>query len=127
MNRKAIVIDDNPDIGRTVSRMLEASGFDCLVLTSGEDLLEQLRTLSADLIITDILMPRVEGIEIIMSVRSAFPHLPVIAMSGGGHSIGKDVLKSAQQLGAAAVLTKPFTRQDLLVAIAEALPGFTSQ
>ena len=120
--KKAIIIDDNPEIGRMVSRMLEAEGFASVVLTSGEDILDHLRAEAADLVITDILMPRVEGIEIIMSIRSDFPNLPIIAMSGGGHSIGKDVLRSARQLGAAAILTKPFTRQDLVAAIAEALP-----
>lgn len=123
MNKKAMIIDDNPDIGRMVSRMLETSGFDCIVLTSGEDLIDQLRAEPVDLVITDILMPRVEGIEIIMSIRSEFPKLPVIAMSGGGHSVGKDVLRSAQQLGAAAVLTKPFTRNDLLEAVNGAMAG----
>jgi CheY-like chemotaxis protein len=121
--KKVIVIDDNAAIGTMISRMLEGGGYHCAALTSGEDLLDQLHAEPVDLLITDILMPRVEGIEIITSVRASFPDLPIIAMSGGGQAVGKDVLHIAQHLGAHAVLTKPFTRSDLLAAIDTAFSG----
>lgn len=115
--KQVLVIDDNAAIGEMIARMLAGEAFHCTMLLSGEDLADHLRRAHFDLIITDILMPDVEGIEIIREVRHDFPEIPIIAMSGGGHSIGIDVLKSAQQLGARAVLAKPFTRKDLLAAI----------
>lgn len=121
--KKVIVIDDNAAICAMVTRMLEGSSYRCTALTSGVNLIDHLQAEPVDLLITDILMPHVEGMEIIMSVRNAFPDLPVVAMSGGGHSVGKDVLVSAQHLGARAILAKPFTRAELIAAMDQALAG----
>ncbi|WP_374370626.1 response regulator [Dongia sp.] len=121
--KKVIVIDDNAAIGLMVTRMLDGSAYRCTALTSGVNLIDHLLAEPVDLLITDILMPNVEGMEIIMSVRNTFPDLPIVAMSGGGHAVGKDVLLSAQHLGARAVLAKPFTRAELLAAIDQAFAG----
>ena len=116
-----IVVDDNAAIGAMIARMLAETEFDCKVFTSAEAILECLRGDPVDLLITDILMPQVEGIELIMSVHAEFPNLPILAMSGGGNAIGMGVLRNAQQLGANAVLAKPFTRSQLLMAMRAAV------
>lgn len=121
--KRVLIIDDNAAIGEMIGRMLEGGAFQCVTLLSGEDLVGLLQRNRFDLVITDILMPDIEGIEIIREVRRNFPELPIVAMSGGGHSIGIDVLKSAQQLGARAVLPKPFTRKDLMAAVEQAFSG----
>ena len=125
--KRVLIIDDNAAIGDMIGRMLEGDAFQCITLTSGEDLAGHLQRNSFDLVITDILMPDVEGIEIIRELRHDFPEIPIIAMSGGGHSIGIDVLKSAQQLGARAVLPKPFLRKDLMAAIDRAFAGISAR
>jgi CheY-like chemotaxis protein len=119
--KKVIVVDDNPAIGTMISRMLEGSEFSCILLTSAEDLLTRLGEEPIDLLITDIFMPRVEGIEVILAVQASFADLPIVAMSGGGQSIGLDVLRNAKQLGAKQVLAKPFRRGELIAAIEAAL------
>ena len=127
IKKQVLIIDDNAAIGEMIGRMQEGDAFQCVTLISGEDLAGHLKRNSFDLVITDILMPDVEGIEIIRELRHDFPEIPIIAMSGGGHSIGIDVLRSAQQLGACAVLAKPFLRKDLMAAIEQAFSGINAK
>jgi CheY-like chemotaxis protein len=82
-----------------------------------------LRDGAFDLVITDIIMPEMDGLETLIELRKHYPTLAVIAMSGGGRM---DVLGSAEKLGASAVLHKPFTIDLLTTAIASsgvAAPG----
>jgi CheY-like chemotaxis protein len=97
--------------------MLEGSDYQCLTFESAREGLALLDHEAVHLLITDIIMPEVEGIELILNARATFPNLPIIAISGGGRSHRMDVLHLAQQLGAAAVLPKPFTRAELIAAI----------
>jgi len=74
-----------------------------------------------DLIITDIVMPKKEGIETIVELRRDFPEVKIIAMSGGGN-LGPDTyLQMAKGLGAMRTLTKPIKREDFLKAVWELL------
>lgn len=75
-----------------------------------------------DLVITDIVMPGKEGIEVITELRRLHPQLKILAISGGGRVGSKDYLSIATFLGAAKVLAKPFTAQELVAAINELLP-----
>jgi len=65
-------------------------------------------------VITDLIMPDKEGLETIMELRAAQPDMKIIAMSGGGRNRPGDYLKVARQMGAAQVLAKPFSSQELL-------------
>jgi CheY-like chemotaxis protein len=115
--RKILVIDDDPAILRMIEFMLEGGDYQCLTFESAQEGLALLDHEAVHLLITDIIMPEVEGIELILNARATFPNLPIIAISGGGRSHRMDVLHLAQQLGAAAVLPKPFTRAELMAAI----------
>ncbi|MES2696217.1 MAG: response regulator, partial [Verrucomicrobiota bacterium] len=75
-----------------------------------------------DLVLTDLLMPDRDGLEVITALRVNQPTLPVVAMSGGGELPATLYLKLARQLGAKAILEKPFTNEQLLMTIALALP-----
>lgn len=101
--------------------MLDGSGYQCLCFNSAQEGLASLDHTAVHLIITDIIMPEMEGIELILNARATFPNLPIIAISGGGRTNRMDVLYLAQQLGAAAILPKPFTRGDLIAAIDKAI------
>lgn len=115
--QKILVIDDDPAILRMIEFMLDGSGYQCHCFSSAREGLESLDHMAVHLIITDIIMPEVEGIELILNAKATFPNLPIIAISGGGRSHRMDVLHLAQQLGAAAVLPKPFTRAELMAVI----------
>lgn len=66
-----------------------------------------------DLVMTDIIMPEQEGLETIGAMRRLYPGVKVVAMSGGGRIVATDYLKTAETLGADAVLAKPFTIEEM--------------
>lgn len=78
-----------------------------------------------DLVITDIVMPEKEGIEVIMELRKKHPQLKVMAISGGGRIGSVDYLLIAKFLGAAKVLAKPFSNQELMMTVNDLLSSPT--
>jgi CheY-like chemotaxis protein len=71
-------------------------------------------TFPFDLMITDMLMPEMDGVETIMAIRREYPEVKIIAMSGGGRHVGIETLECARALGAHATLEKPFEFSTLL-------------
>ena len=120
---RILLIEDN-DLIRTVLREnLEFADHTVIEARNGQEGLDLFRQAGADLVITDILMPGKEGIDVLMELRNAHPPVHVIAMSGGGLGSGRDYLAAARLLGAAKVLLKPFPIEVLMAAIDELLPG----
>jgi DNA-binding NtrC family response regulator len=123
---RILVIDDEEDVRAVVGGALRTAGHEVLFAPEGAQGLTLMRSpqgKSVQLVITDILMPEKEGLETIRDLKSEFPDIRIIAMSGGGK-----VLKStshfftADELGAHAVLRKPFDTQTLLDTVRTALP-----
>lgn len=110
---KVLVIDDEPMILETIRRALESEGYEVSVAASGAKGLEELRGSSFDLTIVDILMPEMDGIEIIREMKRISPSLNVIAISGGGRIDNSSFLSMAEQLGANDSLKKPFSLMEL--------------
>jgi CheY-like chemotaxis protein len=79
-----LLIDDDDTMRLTLCRSLERAGYETHATGNGRAALKCLREAPVDLILTDILMPEMEGIELILSLRRSHPALPIIAMSGGG-------------------------------------------
>jgi len=75
------------------------------------------------LVVTDIIMPKKDGLDTISELRSAYPDLPIIAVSGGGRTRDSDVLDAAHEAGADRVLHKPFTNEELVEIAAGLLSG----
>ena len=67
-----------------------------------------------DLVISDVIMPEKEGLEVIRELKRDYPAIKIIAISGGGHIGPVDYLEMAQKLGAHATLMKPFSHQQLM-------------
>ena len=113
---RVLVIDDDEPLRSVLCRALERVGYEALEAADGQAALEVLRLQEdrVDVIVTDIVMPDMEGIELIMWLRKAHPSLPVIAMSGGGRWSSDGYLQIARGAGAASVLAKPFEMQALL-------------
>lgn len=122
MNRTVLVIDDEPGVARMIKLMLDDVGYRVVLASGGRGAIENLIRESVDLVITDILMPEIEGIELIRHIKEAHPTVRVIAISGGGQSRNPDFLRFAQRLGADATLPKPFRREELLAVVAKILP-----
>jgi CheY-like chemotaxis protein len=121
---RILLIDDEDDLREFPARALRLHGHEVIGAASG-------RAVTApapgddgpsqfDLIITDIVMPDVEGIETIIEAKRACPATKIIAISGGGrsHCTGpSEYLRHAQHLGADATLLKPFSTADLFRAV----------
>jgi CheY-like chemotaxis protein len=118
--RRALVIDDDELVRATVTSILESAGYAVVQAGDGQHGLKLFHKHPVDLVITDILMPLKEGIETILEIRQRSPEVRIIAMTGGGSIGAAPILDAAQQLGADAVLSKPFSKADLLGKIEKA-------
>src|SRR5918996_5384004 len=98
--KRVLVIDDNPDMRRTMQALLESEGFAVSVAADGEEALRLQRERPAAVVITDIFMPGKEGIETIFELRKQFPQTKIIVMSGGSRATGMDYFDVARELGA---------------------------
>lgn len=115
-----LLIDDDDRVRKTVALMLKELGHGVQEADSGITGLQRFREISPDLVITDIIMPDMEGVETIVELRKLQPDVQIIAMSGGGRIKNTDFLKMASSAGAAVTLSKPFDDEDLEAAIATA-------
>ncbi len=112
-----LVVDDDPQVRTLIRTALEKSGYQARDARSVTQALAQCRERAVDLVIMDILMPDVDGIEGIREFRRRFPRTRILAMSGGSERTGLMTLDAAQLLGAAGVLKKPFTTAEMLSAV----------
>ena len=117
---KILVIDDEPDIRAIMCSALEAAGHEVMAFAEGGGAIEHVREEPVDLLITDIFMPDVEGLETIREIRRLRPDMPIIAISGIDIE-GADYLGVASKFGAAATLRKPFWPADLLDLVSRVL------
>lgn len=118
---RLLIADDNAALRRTMGRLLQAAGHEVTLAENGQEALEQYRRDPVDVIITDLYMPEMDGIELLLRAQSECPEVPIIAMSGGGEVARHDLLRDAKILGAVAALPKPFEEEALLNAIDRAL------
>lgn len=110
---QVLLIDDDPGVRSVVSRMLQRAGHHVIEGQDGREGIARLRTTPIDLVLTDIVMPVMNGIEFIKMARQLSPSVKVIAMSGGGRTDKANCLQVAREHGADATLQKPFTSADL--------------
>lgn len=111
---KILVMDDEPFILLMIKKMLEKEGHEVDLALNGNDGLELFEKFKPDLVITDIIMPQKEGLEIILELRKKYPDLKIIAISGGGR-VGPDgYLPGAKLFGADMVFQKPLIQKEFM-------------
>jgi CheY-like chemotaxis protein len=118
---RLLVVDDNADLRLTTRLLLESEGYVVETAANGAEALRIQRERPTHILITDLFMPEVDGLETVQSFRSAYPAMPVIVMSGGS-SRGNDQadhLSVARELGAV-TLRKPVEPNALIEAIRNA-------
>src|SRR4051812_21485591 len=122
MKEKAVlVVDDEEDIRSLVQLWLTEAGHKVQVAGNARDALQLADKNAFDLVITDVLMPDGDGLELIAALKTAQPSVRVLAISGGGRYIeGDNCLKIAKGWGAHASLMKPFGSEALLAAVDQA-------
>jgi DNA-binding response OmpR family regulator len=122
---RILLIEDNDGLRTILAEHIALAGHSVIEASDGREGLDHFRRGGADLVVTDIVMPETEGLEVLREIRTAQPPVPVIAISGGGLGSGEDYLAMATALGAAKVILKPFPPAVLIAAIDELLPGDT--
>ena len=114
---RILLIDDDDSVRTMLRLTLAHFGHTVIEARNGKEGLELFQDANADLLITDIVMPEKEGLEVLMELRKQHPPVKIIAISGG------DYLHMAKLMGAAKVLAKPFSTNLLIEAIDELLPA----
>lgn len=113
-----MVVDDEAQMRKLVRLMLTGNGYAVVEASTGKEALKYLEEGDVDLLITDIVMPDMDGLELIQEAKKLRPVQKVLAVSGGGQ-IGESLyLKLAKKFGADGVLLKPFRKEDMLEAAA---------
>jgi len=113
-----LVVDDEKNYLLVMETLLTGAGYEVLTVDSGEEALEQIRRNDLDLIITDMKMPRMSGIELMEQLKQVYSDLPVIMMTAYG-TVEKAV--EAMKKGAFDYILKPFKNEELLLTIRKAL------
>lgn len=115
-----LIVDDNRLVRLSLKRLLEGAGYRVIEAHDGREGLSLQKSAAPDAMILDLLMPEMDGIELIQQLRKDAPNLPVVAMSAEG-SGRIDLLHYATLLGADRALPKPFSNVELLQVLQELL------
>ena len=119
-----ILVDDDADVRYAVGELLRETGYAVCEAASGEQALAVLQSGPADLVLTDIYMPGIDGIDLILQARAHDPALKIIAFSGGGMRQDPKVATAlATMNGADHVMQKPVDNEQLLAAVAKLTAG----
>jgi len=129
--QRILIVDDESDVRDSIKSVLDLAGYTVRTAENAADALDQLERMPIDVVITDIIMPKMNGVQAIESIRKAFPRVRIVAISGGGNfglaayqptAITTNAyLASAEKAGAHLVLTKPFEAEDLIEAVEKLL------
>jgi CheY-like chemotaxis protein len=117
---RILVVDDEQPVRDTLGLLLRQEGFRAVVAECGHTAVSAIEAFTFDVVIVDIVMPGMNGIETIGILRQDAPGVSIIAMSGYAAGSGlaeQDFFRSAMERGATCCLHKPFTREQLLDAI----------
>lgn len=120
MKEKILVIDDEADLRATFQERLTLEGYQVWTASNGRKGLQVYQDHSFDLVITDVLMPELDGLEVVRTLRRFNPTIPIIVMSGGGNR-NLDFLVEAEEFGATRTISKPFRHDELIAMIHDLL------
>jgi len=111
--KNILVVDDNQMMRKLIRNLFHGEEYEIMEATNGMEGLDFVKQNPIDLIITDIVMPKMEGIELIMNIRRDFPKIKIIAISGGKPYY----LYMAKKLGIDGIFTKPLNHHAFLQAV----------
>ena len=117
MKPRVLVIEDDEQLRQTLGRLLTRAGYETIEAENGRSGMQQMSQSPADVVITDMIMPDMEGVETILAVRRNYPVAKIMAISGGGRSSAESYLKIARELGVHKILTKPLMPWEFLAAV----------
>ena len=109
-----LVIDDDEEICRMLQELLSSEGHEVDIANGGQEGIDHYRRLPSDLVITDIYMPKMNGIELIQNIRQLDSKINIVAMSGDFRNHNHNSLEWAKAMGALEIIEKPFDHQDFV-------------
>ncbi len=115
---RVLIVDDEQTDQTILGRIVEGAGHEVYFASGGAEALDVYMGRSIDVIVTDLHMPGIEGLELIVALQALFPDVAIIAVSGRG----PELLAAAKDKGALVAFSKPVDPQELLEAIADAAP-----
>jgi len=128
---RILIVDDEEDVRIALKQVLERAGYEVTVAATGNEGLDVMKREGADLVITDVIMPGVDGIATAKQIREKYRDTRIIVISGGGRTAPdpyepdaistRSYLASASKAGADQTLTKPFDRYELLRVVRDLL------
>jgi CheY-like chemotaxis protein len=119
---RILVMDDDEFFRRALRVILESAGYEVVEAADGAAGVRVYRERGAKVVLVDIYMPEMDGLEVLEALRADVPRPRLVAMSGGSAAGRADILAMATALGADRVLRKPFTPHELFEAVRDVLP-----
>lgn len=116
MSKRVLIVDDEVNIVISLEFLLEQAGYHVRVAHNGEEGLEKIATFEPDLVLLDVMMPRLNGFEVCSRVREnpAWQHIKIVMLTAKGREV--EITKGLA-LGANAYVTKPFSTKELLAEV----------
>ncbi|UCG57308.1 MAG: DNA-binding response regulator [Phycisphaerales bacterium] len=111
-------VDDEPEVRDVIRRTLELAGYQVTCFGSATECLARIRSQGCDLLVTDVKMPGVDGMELLTRVKRSIPSLPVLVVTGYGNV---QMAVKAMSAGALSFIEKPLERESFLAAVKSAL------
>jgi len=112
--RHILVVEDDPSITLGLQMNLEAEGYEVSIAVDGEDGLARAVAVNVDLVILDVMLPKMNGLEVVKAIRGQGNHVPVVMLSARGAEMDKVM---GLELGAEDYITKPFSLAELLARV----------
>ena len=122
MAKKVLIVDDEHNIVTALEYLLQKSGYEVRVAETGDDALAQLDAFRPDLVLLDVMMPKVSGYEVCQRVRSRpeWQGVKIVMLSAKGREVE---VSKGMSLGADLYVTKPFSNTELVATIGRLLSG----
>jgi DNA-binding response OmpR family regulator len=105
-----------------MTRILERSGYEVSTALDGREGIRIFENVHIDLILTDIYMPDMDGLGVLLKLKTVDSNVKIIAMSGGSKRLGQEFLNFTKDFGAHFAIKKPFSNDEILLAIKSLLP-----
>jgi len=122
---KILVVEDNPEVAKLLELILRREGYEVMIAEDGVDALERFQLMSPDLVLLDIMLPRMDGYEVCNNIRAQFHStVPVVMLSSLDSPLD---MERSREVGASDHIAKPFDKDQLLALIASYLSDDSSQ
>jgi len=122
VTKRVLIVDDEPNIVAALEFLLQKHGYEVKVASNGEDALGQLDAFRPDLVLLDVMMPKVSGYDVCQRMRAQpqWRHIKIVMLSAKGREVE---ISKGMSLGADLYVTKPFSSSELVVTIDKLLSG----